>query len=69
MISEQKPSVKKPVDRGGQPAMILKITGRVEKILTGSISGLDYRTVFFPARIYSADKMKLISALQKDAVL
>ena len=27
--SEQKPSVKKPVDRAGQPAMILKFTGRV----------------------------------------
>ena len=33
--SEEKPSVKKTV---GQPAMILKFTGRVEKILTGSIS-------------------------------
>ena len=40
--SEEKPSVKKPVDRAGQPAMILKFTGRVEKILTGSISGLQY---------------------------
>ena len=42
--SEQKPSAKKTVDREGQkpvghPAMILKFTGRVEKILTGSISG------------------------------
>ena len=26
----------------GQPAMILKFTGRVEKILTGSISGTVY---------------------------
>ena len=37
--SEQKPSVKKTVDRAGRPAMILKFNGRVEKILTGSISG------------------------------
>ena len=36
--NEQKPSVKIPVDRAGQPAMILKLTSRVEKILTGSIS-------------------------------
>ena len=41
--TEQKPSVKKIGRPGrsetGQPAMILKFTGRVEKILTGSISG------------------------------
>ena len=40
--SEQKPSVKKPVDRAGQAAMILKFTGWVEKILTGFISVLLY---------------------------
>ena len=45
--SEQKPSVKKPVDRAGQkPAMILKFTGRVEKILTGSISALGSSLLF-----------------------
>ena len=43
--SEEKPFAKKPVDRAGQkpvgqPAMILKFTGRVEKILTVAISGV-----------------------------
>ena len=36
--SEQKSSVKKTGRPAGQPAMILKFTSRVEKILTGSIS-------------------------------
>ena len=44
--SEQKPSVKKPVDRAGQAAMILKFTGRVEKILIGFISVLLYVCIF-----------------------
>ena len=38
--SEQKPSVKKPVDRAGQLALTLKFSGRVGKIQTGSISEL-----------------------------
>ena len=54
--SEQKPSLKKPVDRAnqsgrsaGQSAMILKFTGRVEKILTGSISGGNSSNFLFHA--------------------
>ena len=42
LSSEQKPSVKKKRRSGrsetGQPALILKFTSRVGKILTGSIS-------------------------------
>ena len=44
--SEEKPFVKKSVDRAGQPAMILKFTDRVEKILTGSISAANLRRTY-----------------------
>ena len=36
--TERKPSRKTPVNRAGQPTYIFNFTGRVEKILTGSIS-------------------------------
>ena len=50
---EEKPSAKKTGRPGrsetgrpaGQPAMILKFTGRVGKILTGSISEVHYTPV------------------------